>query len=848
VLSGRGAQVKRELQAGLRERVLEVGAREGASAFMVLLTALGLVLSRWSGEEEVLVGTAIANRGRVEVEELIGLFVNMVGLRFRVRPGASLREVVAEAREAALGAYAHQEAPFERVVEALGVPRDTSRAPVFQIAFVLQGADPLSIDAGPLRITGIEVPPTAARYDLTIVVEEITEGYRLAADYSTDLYDRATMERLLDHYERVLLALVDDVGRSADRVPLLSSAERHSLVVDRNRTAAPLAADARVHRLFEARAAATPEAIAIDAGAARLTYRELDARANRLARRLRERGVAAETVVGVHLEAGIDQVVAALAVLKAGGAYLPLDPSYPPARLAAMAADARVLLAIATRAGAPSLGIPCLILDDEAGGDEWTGAWMDAGNLAYVIYTSGSTGEPKGVAVSHRSLVNLCAAQQQAFDIRPGRRVLAFAAFGFDASVSEIFVTLLAGATLVVAPPAARMPGSALLTVLREQRVSVVTLPPSALGHMDPAEAPGLETLVCAGESLPPALAEAWSAGRTLINAYGPTEATVCATVRGGLAAGDSVTIGRPLQNVEAYVLDERLEPQPLGVAGELWIGGAGLARGYLGRPALTAERFVPDPFSSRAGDRLYRTGDRARVRADGEIDFLGRRDGQVKLRGFRIELGEVEAALAGHPEVAEAAVVVREDVPGDPRLVAYVTSGARAADPQALRAALRERLPEHMVPGAVVVLPRLPRTAAGKLDRSALPRPETTASVAAFAPAESDLERRIAAIWCEVLGLERVSVHQAFFDVGGHSLLLVRVHARLEAQLGGPVPLMLLFAHPTVRALAAALSGAAPEGRLEESQARAALRRASVGRRQDARRAAREAGNGESA
>ncbi|HEU0053270.1 MAG TPA: amino acid adenylation domain-containing protein, partial [Longimicrobium sp.] len=571
---------------------------------------------------------------------------------------------------------------------------------------------------------------------------------------------------------------------------------------------------------FEAQARRTPDATALVFGGESLTYRELNERANRLARHLGRLGAGPEARVGICLERGVELVVSVLAVLKAGGAYVPLDPAYPAARLAFMLADSGVAVLVTRERLRPALparpGTAVVAVDAareeiarESAANPARGATAES--LAYVIYTSGSTGMPKGVMVPHRGVPNLARAQAERFGIDGTSRVLQFASPSFDAAVAELFATLLAGATLVLASSDELLPGPGLLEILRSRRVTVATLPPSVLAVLPADGLPDLRTVVSAGEAVDAATAERWSADRAFVNAYGPTEITVCATCGEWARDGRAPAIGRPLPNVRTYVLDDAGRPAPAGVPGELFVGGIGVARGYLGRPGLTAERFVPDPFASAPGGRLYRTGDRVRGRPDGELEFLGRVDAQVKLRGFRVEPGEIEAALRLCPGVAACAVVVREDAPGERRLVAYA---AGAADAGALRAHLRERLPEHLVPDACVVLERLPLTPNGKVDRAALPAPAATAG--SHAPPATPVEKRLAAIWTEVLGVAEVGVDQPFLELGGHSLRAVGVLARVADAFGVEIAPRLLLRSGTIREIAAlveAADGAAAGG-----------------------------------
>ncbi|HEV3051303.1 MAG TPA: amino acid adenylation domain-containing protein, partial [Longimicrobium sp.] len=572
-----------------------------------------------------------------------------------------------------------------------------------------------------------------------------------------------------------------------------------------------------IHELFQVQAARTPYATAVVFGADSLTYAELDHAANRLANHLRRRGVRPETRVGICLERGPELVVSLLAVLKAGGAYVPLDPAYPAERLAFMLADSGAPLLL-TRLPLPdglaphAVEVVCLDADRErieAESAQAPAVEVSPDHAAYVIYTSGSTGTPKGVMVPHRGVPNLAYAQARRFGIDNTSRVLQFASFSFDAAVAEVFDALLAGATLVMASREALLPGAELLETLRRGRVTVATLPPSVLAVLSPEDLPELRTVVSAGEAVDAATVERWSMDRVFVNAYGPTETTVCATTARCEADGRAPAIGRALDNVRVYVLDAAGRPAPLGVPGELYVGGGGVARGYLGRAGLTAERFIPDPFSVEGGARLYRTGDRARWRAEGTLDFLGRLDEQVKIRGFRIEPGEIEAVLRRHEAVTDCVVVAREDVAGDRRLVAYVIGGVEADE---LREHLHRELPEYMLPAAFVVLQALPLTANGKLDRKALPAPEGDAYARrSYEAPLGEVETALAEIWAEVLGVDRVGRWDHFFELGGHSLLAIRLIERMR-RAGLHTDVRALFTTPVLAELALTVGGASTE------------------------------------
>ena len=809
--------VGREATEGLKA----AGRAQGATLFMVLLAGFTALLSRYTGESEVAVGTDVANRTRGETEGLIGFFVNQLVLRVDTSGDPTFSELAARAREVCLGAYARQEAPFERVVEELAPERTLSHTPLFQVKLLLQNAPAEAVEVPGLRMEALRSDSGAARFDLTAAVTEINGMMAVSLQYNADLFERPTIERLAGHYRTLLEAAAADPSRRLSRLPLLGEAERRRLLVELNETASDYPRDLRVQQLFTLHAQRTPEAAAVVCGGERLSYRELDERSNRLARYLRSLGVGPEVLVGVCLNRSAAMVEAVLGVLKAGAAYLPLDPDYPAQRLGWMLSDSNAAIVL-TESGVagrlPAHWGHVVSIDEiaEEVGAQSAEALDDvasAESLAYVIYTSGSTGRPKGVMVEHGGLTNLASAQRYFLGLGPGARMLQFASLSFDAAAFELFTALCSGACSCVATSGERA-GEALAAMLRRCGVTHATLPPAVLAQLDPEEAPELATVISVGEALPAWVAARWAGeGRRLLNGYGPTEATVAAAAGECAAGAARVGIGRPLPNVRAYVLDAGMQPVPTGVGGELYLGGAGLARGYLNRPSPTAERFVPDPFSGEPGSRLYRTGDVCRWNEGGELEYVGRADEQVKVRGFRVEPGEIEAALCRHPGVRQALVFAREDAPGDKRLVAYVVSdegqGPGAGE---LRNHLRQTLPEYMVPSAFVTLGRLPLTPNGKVDRAALPEPEANGPEASrsFVAPRSELEQAIAAVWAEVLGLERVGVHDNFFDLGGHSLLVAKTYTRLQEELSAEFTMMHLFEYPTVGALAEFISDGA--------------------------------------
>jgi amino acid adenylation domain-containing protein len=813
VQSFRGGSRRVELSAGITRQMQTLGRREGATLFMVLLAGLQALLSRYSGQDDLAVGTPVAGRNRVEIEGLIGFFVNTLVLRGDLSDAPSFRELLGRVRETMLAAHAHQEVPFEKLVEDLAPERSLAQTPLFQVMFVLQNAPVASVEVENVRLRPVSRAGTTARFDLTLSLQEREGGLAGTVEHATDLFDPTTIRRLLAGFERLLAGAVTDPDLPLADIPLLSEAELHQLRSEWNPTSA--APGVSLVEMFESWADRMPDAVAVLAPEEVLTYAELDRRANRLAHRLRALGVGADSRAGLCAERSPAMIVAVLGILKAGAAYVPLDPSYPRERLAFMLEDARipVLLTEERLLGSlPEFTATTVLLD---GGDfehgsarRLPGVTMPE-SLCYVIYTSGSTGRPKGVMISHRGWSNLADAQRRLFGVGPGDRVLQFASLSFDASASEIAMTFSAGAALVLGPRERRLSREELTALLRES--TIATLPPTVLATLSPEDVPELKTLIVAGEACPPELARSWAVGRRFFNAYGPTEASVCATAK--LYGGEErLTIGRSIEGVQTHVLDAWGNPVLVGVAGELYLGGPGLARGYLNLPGRTAQSFVPHPFATLPGERLYRTGDLVRRLPDGEIEFLGRLDHQVKIRGFRVEPGEIEAALVAHPGVRQAAVAVRE-IAGSKTLVAYIAGEEPPPTAAELRVLLRRQLPEHMIPAFFVVLARLSLTPNGKVDRKALPAPEQQGSEESYVSPRTPVEEVLAGIWAEVLGLARVGVADSFFDLGGHSLLAIQVMSRLRSTFGVEMPLRDLFAAPRLADLAVRVEAALRAG-----------------------------------
>jgi amino acid adenylation domain-containing protein len=897
----RAATYHAGVSAETAARLRALDRREGVTPFMTFLAALCVLLRRRSGQDDVVVGTPIAGRTRAETEGLIGFFVNMLALRTELGGDPGFRELLGRVRETTLGAYSHQDVPFERLLEELKVQRSLAHSSVYQVMLVLHNAELEPPRLPGVRATGIPVQAQATPFDLSLVVAEEPDGrVRTSFTYNADLFDEATIAS----FGAQLAAILEDAAADPERplsrlAPVLD--EERALQVERwNATARALPSERPVHDLVREAALRAPDAPAVmQEGAGTLTHAELDRRADALAARLAALGVGPETRVALCLERSPEMLVAVIAVLKAGGCYVPVDPAYPADRIRYMLDDsgARVLLTQQRLVGAlPAFGGEIVVCDGtplppapspargevendsaEAGfgasdqaltprpplpilgegehggvsvehsaeGQEtlsqnWErvaslsepgeGLPADAENAAYVIYTSGSTGRPKGVVVPHRALANYAAAAVKLYGITPADRVLQFASLSFDASAEEIYPALLGGASLVLRTEEMLTDAATFFRRCAEWGVTVLDLP-TAYWHELVAELErgavrlpdAVRLVIIGGERALPERVAAWRRGVgdgvRLVNTYGPTEATVVATLaelqgreEAPLLADQPlppVPIGGPVPNGRAYVLDGEMRPLPIGARGELYVGGTGVARGYLGRPELTAERFVPDPFSAEPGARLYRTGDVVRWRRTGELEFVGRADDQVKVRGFRIELGEIEGVLLRHPAVRDAVVAAREDEPGRTRLVGYVVAAAsdRAPSVAELRAHLKAELPEHMVPAAFVVLDALPKTGSGKVDRRALPAPDApTVPAESYVAPETEAERRLAEIWAEVLKVERVGTRDDFFALGGHSLLATQVISRVRQAFGAELPLRAVFERPTVGELAALL------------------------------------------
>ena len=810
------------LPARLTELLKDLGRREGASLFMVLLTGLQVLLHRYTGNEDVLIGSVIANRNRLELEGLIGFFVNTIVLRADISDNPSFREMLTRVRATALDSYDHQDLPFERLVQELRPERASTHAPLCQVVIAYEDDPPAAVELPglSLSITDEEQDLNMAKFDLTVFVEW-REGLRIRCTYNADVFEASSIRRMLRHYQRLLEAVAENPTQLVGAIPLLTERDRDRLLVEWNSSQREYP-ELCVHELFEMQVARTPNALALVYEDDRLSYYELNQRATRLAHHLRSLGVGLEVKVGICLDRSPEAIVSLLAVLKAGGAYVPLDPAYPRERLSFMIKDAgatAVLTSARLLEKLPDEEVTLVCLDSLPAGDtleelpnDFPGAKPD--NLAYVIYTSGSTGEPKGVEICHRGIVRLLIGAQYA---RFGSQevFLQLAPLSFDAATFEIWGALLHGATLVLFPnqtPTAQD----LFEVLERGNVTTLWLTSSlfnAIVDEMPAALSSVRQLLVGGEALSAThVRRALSAlpETHIINGYGPTESTTftcCYSIpRNVEDTVTSIPIGRPISNTRVYILNEQLLPVPIGGIGELHIGGDGLARGYLNHPHLTSEKFIGDPFSKRPSDRLYKTGDLARYLPDGNIEFKGRLDDQVKIRGYRIEPGEIEVALTRHPGVKSAAVVPREIHSAEKQLVAYVVpKETHVITAEGLRIFLKQQLPRYMIPARFTFVASLPLTPHGKVDRRALPPPEAVGVVThrAIVAPRNELESKILRVWQAILGIEDISVTDDFFDLGGHSLLAVRMLSRVEKACGVAIPLATLFARATIEHLA---------------------------------------------
>ena len=813
ILSQEARHYQFQIPASLVQNLKVLCRHYDTTLFVLLLTTFQILLARHSGQDDICIGSPIANRTRADLEGVIGCFINTLAFRTPIPQDATFLQVLQYNRKLAIDAYAHQDVPFEKIVEEVQPERSLSRSPLIQVMFSLENMPmaPLMLDG--IQTQLVDADRQSSQFELVLTLEETEEGMSGVLSYSTDLFEEDTITRLAEHLQVLLQAILERPEQRVQELPLLSERERVQVLSDWNDAARAAIAPACIHELFAQQAQRTPDALALVCGEQQLSYGELERRANQLAWWLQRQGVGPEGLVGLCVERSLEMVIGVLGILKAGGAYVPLDPAYPQERLAFMIQDAQLRLLLTQQhlqAHVPAGRVPVISLES---------AWPDIAqesvtvpqtsvipeNLAYVIYTSGSTGRPKGTLVPHRGFASLAHWLRQTFYLQTPQRVLQCASFSFDASVWEMVAALLSGGMLHLPAPDLRMIGTDLLDLLVERAIENVIVTPSALTTVPLAPLPDLRTLVVGGEACPVELMRFWAQDRAFLNAYGPTEATIGASAARCEASQERILIGRPVTNTRLYVLDPHLQPMPIGVPGELYIGGMGVSRGYLGRPELTAERFLADPFGPQEGGRLYRTGDLVRSLPDGNLEFVGRIDQQVKIRGYRIELGEIENALRQHAAIQEAVVVVHQEG-ASKRLVAYVTPRESSSDleEEQVRAFLLERLPAYMVPGSFVLLEHLPRTPSGKLDQQALRAVAGQQSVPArtYVAPRTPVEAQLAHIWQEVLGLSQsVGVHENFFALGGDSVLSLQIIFRAKEQ-GLHFTVKQIFQHQTIAQL----------------------------------------------
>ncbi len=813
-----GQTIHSQLPPELAAKINDLARQQGSTLFMILLAAFQSLLHRYSGQSRILIGSPIANRTRSQTEDLIGFFVNNLIYKADFEPGLDFRQLLRQVREHTLQAYAHQDLPFEQLVDALHPDRDMSHSPLFQVAFILQNAPRPAATLPGLSVTPFEAENQTAKYDLTLYAMEKVDGIGLSFEYNTALFRQSTIRRMEQHFHNLLENLVSNPKLKISQTAFMDSTELDLMLRQWNATTEVRPGTQTVTSVFESVAATQAQLTAVQFAADSLTYDQLNRQANRLARYLVQNGLKPGTIVGLSLYRSPDVALSILAILKAGGAFLPIDPTYPEQRIRYMIEDSGISLLLTT-GNAPGIEASGqLNIIDLAGiqtdlntfSDENLNLPLTENSLAYVIYTSGSTGQPKGTLLEHSGLCNLAAAQRKAFSITNKSRILQFAPLSFDASVWETVMALLNGAALIYTTQESLTTGPGLFNVLHDQRISTVTPPPSVLTIMPEENLPDLKTIITAGEKCTLDLVRRWGSGRQFVNAYGPTETTVCASMFETAADDENEPpIGRPIDNFRLYVLDRQGWPVPVGVSGELCIGGAGLARGYLNRPELSAEKFIPDAFSGLPGERLYCSGDLVRWTEQGQLEFLGRIDHQVKLRGFRIELGEVEARMAAQPEVVDAAALVFGLKSEEQRLAAYyVTDSGQEISAAEWRRRLKENLPEYMIPSVFIRLEEMPLTPSGKVDRRRLPKPDLQKAgwSSEFVTPQTPTEIKLATIAAELLGLPRFGLTDNFFESGGHSLLVTKFIFRIKESFGIDLPLRLIFEQPTIAGLAAAI------------------------------------------
>ncbi|MEH2082694.1 MAG: amino acid adenylation domain-containing protein [Nostoc sp.] len=845
VQTNHGARQSLVLSQPITIGLKALSQQEKTTLFMTLLAIFKTLLYRYTGQDDIVVGTTISGRNRAEIEELIGFFVNTLVMRTDLSGTPSFREVLQRVREVALGAYANQDLPFEQLVEELQPERNLSYTPLFQVMFQLDNTPTTTLELPGLTLSPLEFHNETAKFDLTLSMMDTEQGLIGSLEYNTDLFNTATITRMLEHFQTLVEGIVANPNQRISDLLLLPKTEQHQLLVEWNNTQTEYIQDKScIHELFEATVTRSPDAIAVIFENEQLTYQELNHRANQLADYLRSAklsrsdslGVKPEVLVGICVERSLEMVIGILGILKAGGAYVPLDPSYPKERLALILDDVKPLVLLTQKhlvAELPTSTAQVVCLDEwqlyAQHSQENPSSNVTAENLAYVIYTSGSTGTPKGVLITHQALVNHSIAAAKTYELQPEDRILQFASVSFDVAAEELFSSWLSGSTVVIRPNEILL-FAHFAQFLVQKKLTVLNLPTaywhewvSYLAQTKASLPPTLRLVIVGTEQTLPEKLALWQklVGDRFahprirwLNAYGPTEATIGVTIYEPPEPAtcqknqpaDYVPVGRPIANTQVYLLDKHLQPTPMGVPGELYISGIGIARGYLNHPELTAEKFIPNPFGEKSGMRLYRTGDLARYLPNGDIELLGRIDEQVKIRGFRIEPNEISAKLQQHTKVREAAVIARENKHGDLYLVAYVSlDSEQSVVNTELRSFLQDKLPQYMVPSSFVILPTLPLLPNGKLDKRSLPAPETLRPelTAGFVMPQTQMEQTIATVWQKALNLENIGIHNNFFELGGHSLLMVKVHSQLRELFPIDLSLLDMFRYPTISSLA---------------------------------------------
>ncbi len=813
----RGTSVELNLSRELTEELEALTRKQQATMFMTLLTAFEIFLSRYCGQKDFVIGSPIAGRTRIELEQILGFFANTIVLRADVSDNPTFIEALKRVREVSLNAFAHQNVPFEKLVEELQPERSLSYNPLFQVMFTYQNTPDQEIELGSLELSDIKGGSSHEKFDLSLSCWKEDSVLKCFLSYNTDLFDTETIQRMKQNFITLLQGIVANPEQNITTLPLLSETEQQKLLVEWNNTAIDVPQEC-AHQLIAAQAQKNPEAIALDCNGQTLTYKELERRANQFARYLQRLGVATDQPVGLCVNRSIHMIIAMLGILKAGGAYVPLDPDYPAERLQFMADDAKLQVLVTDPSTKDCISAFAgaridITADWETIAQEDTtppASQSALNNLAYIIYTSGSTGVPKGVQIPHGALVNFLASMQKQPGMTEGDTGLALTSISFDIAGLEIYLPLTLGLRMVLVSRETALDARQLAACISTSGVTVIQATPATWRSLIDAGWQGNSRLkiLCGGEALPQDLAHSLMEHcGELWNMYGPTETTIWSAIHRVESTENSIAIGKPIANTQIYILDSNLQLAPIGATGEIYIGGMGLARGYRNRPDLTSERFISNPYTTASNARIYRTGDAARFRQDGSIEYLGRLDTQVKVRGFRIELGEIEATLEKLSEVKQAVVVVREDIPGDQRITAYITTNGSEPSAGDLRAFLQTCLPAYMIPAAFVTLERYPLTPNGKVDRKALPAPDGAFnSERPYIAPRTPEEIALAEIWAELLGVSQVGAEDNFFELGGHSLLATQMISRVRDVLHAEVPLRTLFEAPTIEAFAAAI------------------------------------------